>query len=81
MSNRILNLRRFALGLLKDKSEEKEVTNSQSKKVLCLLGEKIVGEYDSITKCSNALVMSRPAVKKAIDNGTILDNGFKLVFK
>ena len=64
----------------KPKVESKE-SNIASKVVLCYVGKKIVAEYDSISKCATALVMSRPMVKNAIDNGTVLENGFKLVFK
>jgi hypothetical protein len=59
----------------------KETNNIASKVILCYVGKKVVAEYDSISKCATALNMSRPMVKNAIDNGTILENGFKLVFK
>jgi biotin operon repressor len=45
------------------------------------LNDKLVGEYDSITKCAQLLGLSRAMVKKAIDNQTVLDNGFLLTFK
>jgi hypothetical protein len=54
--------------------------NPQSKEVLAYVGKKLVGKYDSLTKCAGALGLSRPAVKKAIENGVVLDNGFKLKF-
>lgn len=58
---------------------EKENT-SNAKKVLCYLNDKLIGEYDSISKCATALGMSRLMVRKAIENGTVLENGFKLTF-
>ena len=58
-----------------------EHISSASKAILCYVGKKVVAEYDSLTKCATALGMTRPMVKNAIDNGTILENGFKLVFK
>ena len=62
--------------------ENADVTNNAASKiVLCYVGENVVAEYDSISKCATALAMSRPMVKNAIDNGTVLENGFKLVFK
>ncbi len=60
---------------------ETEHISSASKAILCYVGKKIVAEYDSLTKCATALGMTRPMVKKAIDNGITLENGFKLVFK
>jgi hypothetical protein len=61
--------------------EEGEKINSASKVVLCYVGKKVVAEYDSLTKCATALSMTRAMVKKAIDNGVVLENGFKLVLK
>jgi hypothetical protein len=61
-----------------EKPVVKEKTNLQSKIVYAFVGNELKGEWDSVTKCATALGMSRPAVKKAIDEGTILDNGFKL---
>jgi len=49
-----------------------------AKKVECYKNGKLVATYDSLTKCASALAMSRPMVKKCIDNGTVLDNGFLL---
>jgi len=63
---------------------EAEVTsrqvNSASKTVYAYVGKKLAGYYDSITLCANALGMTRPMVKKAIENGTVLENGFILTF-
>jgi len=62
----------------KEKPLVKEKTNLQSKPVYAYVGNELKGDWDSVTKCASALGMSRPAVKKAIEEGTILDNGFKL---
>lgn len=63
------------------KKIEEVKENLNSKKIFAYVGKKLVGEYDSITKCGVALSMSRPSVKKAIESGETLDNGFKLKFK
>jgi hypothetical protein len=74
MASRILRLRRLA--------QQNSLKNTPTGKVvLCYIGEKLVGEYDSITKCSLALGLSRPVVRKAIESGMLLDNGFTLTFK
>ena len=67
--------------LLEDKLDEVKNTNALGKPVLCYVGDKLVGEYDSLTKCATALGMSRNMVKKAIDNGVVLENGFLLKLK
>ena len=67
-------LRRFRL--LKNNSIQ--IKAPQSKKVYCYLNGKVVGEYDSKTKCANALGMSRAMVSRAIDQKTVLENGFVL---
>ena len=56
-------------------------SNPSSKQVFAYLGDKLVGTYDSLTKCANTLGMSRPMVKNAIDNGVVLENGFILKLK
>ena len=66
--------------VIETKTTEKLIS-SASKPILCYVGKKVVAEYDSLTKCATALGMTRPMVKNAIDNGTVLENGFKLVFK
>lgn len=63
--------------LVKVKSIKEEI-NPASKKVYAFVGKKNVGVYDSITLCASTLGLSRPAVKKAIESGVILDNGFVL---
>ena len=55
-----------------------EVKNSQAKNVYAFVGNKCVGIYDSITLCASTLGLSRAMVKKAIESGVTLDNGFKL---
>ena len=64
--------------LLEDKIETKNILG---KSVLCYVRDRLVAEYDSLTKCATALGMSRAMVKKAIDNGVVLENGFKLTLK
>ena len=68
--------------LKKEKVSEEKVSdekkNPASKTVYAFVDGKIVGQYDSITLCANALGMSRPMVKRAIDSGTVLTNGFLL---
>ncbi len=71
---------RRRLSELKNKKLSNDKSFNPSKKVYLKDGEKLVGEYDSITKCGLALGMSRPAVKKAIEFGTLLDNGLILTF-
>lgn len=68
----------FSLRILRKRLENKEKKNLQSKPVYAYVGNELVGDWDSVTKCAKALGMTRPAVKKAIEEGTILDNGFKL---
>ena len=55
-----------------------ENVNPASKRVYIFVDNKRVGDYDSITLCANALGMSRPMVKRAIENGIVLTNGFLL---
>ncbi len=55
-----------------------DVKVAQSKTVYAHLDGKLVGQYDSITKCAQLLGLSRAMVKKAIDSQTVLDNGFIL---
>ena len=61
-----------------DVSNDHLVSNPASKTVYAFVDGKLVGEYDSITRCASILGMTRPMVKKAIDNGVVLDNGFLL---
>jgi len=67
----------FSLKILRKRLLTKKL-NLQSKPVYAFVGNELKGDWDSVTKCANSLGMSRPAVKKAIEEGTILDNGFKL---
>jgi len=67
----------FSLKILRKRLLTKKTT-LQSKPVYAFVGNELKGDWDSVTKCASALGMSRPAVKKAIEEGTILDNGFKL---
>ena len=60
------------------KATVKENVNPASKTVYVFVDGKLVGQYDSITLCANALGMSRPMVKRAIESGTVLTNGFIL---
>jgi hypothetical protein len=53
-------------------------SNNASKKVYAYAGRKLVGEYDSITLCASTLGMTRAMIKKAIESGVELENGFKL---
>ena len=62
----------------KIEKKEIEITNPQSKKVYAFVDNKVVGIYDSITLCASALGMSRAMIKKAIESGVVLDNGFNL---
>ena len=62
----------------KENDKQPEYINPSSKKVYFFVNGECKGFYDSITLCGNALGMTRPMVKKAIDNGTLLDNGFIL---
>ena len=92
MQGRYLQARIKAMLNLRDhdkvnrKSEKEEVKetktkvtgNQSSKIVYCYLDGKLVADYESITKCANALGMSRAMVKKAVDNAVVLDNGFLL---
>jgi hypothetical protein len=89
MYNRWL-LARMKAGLLglnklnrkSEKKEEKKIisanVNPASKTVYCHLDGDFVAEYESISKCADALGMSRAMVKKAIDNAVVLENGFLL---
>jgi len=52
--------------------------NPQSKNVYAFVDNKCVGIYDSITLCATTLGLSRAMVKRAIENGVTLDNGFTL---
>ena len=54
--------------------------STNKKIVYAYLDDKLVGEYDSITLCAGLLHMSRAMVKKAIENQTVLENGFLLTF-
>lgn len=60
------------------KKDTTVIANQSSKTVYCHLDGKLVADYESITKCANALGMSRAMVKKAIDNAVVLENGFLL---
>jgi hypothetical protein len=75
MKNLRIRLREF---VIKKSSSGKSF--NVSKTVYVKDGEKLIGQYDSITKCGLALGLSRPAVKKAIESGMLLDNGLKLTF-
>lgn len=84
MKSRFLFSRRKAL---LDKDKEAKVLsvddnvvglNPASKTVYAYVNGKLVGQYDSITKCADILGMTRAMVKKVIDNGVVLDNGFLL---
>ena len=59
---------------------QEEVKVGQSKTIYAYLGEELVGQYDSITKCAQLLGLSRAMTKKAIENQTILESGFILTF-
>jgi hypothetical protein len=63
----------------KKRKKEKPVL-SQAKKVYVYVNGTKVTWYSSITKCGSALRLSRPMVKRVIQNGTVLDNGFQLKF-
>ena len=77
MRSRYLRARDKArLGIVK--KETKVAGNQSSKTVYCYLDGKLVADYTSITKCANALGMSRAMVKKAVDNAVVLENGFLL---
>lgn len=67
----------FNLRILRKRLLTKK-NNLQSKPVYAFVGNELKGDWDSVTKCASALGMSRPAVKKAIESGETLDNGFKL---
>ena len=54
--------------------------NAASKKINIYVDGKYVGFYDSITLCASTLGLSRAMVKKAIESGKQLDNGFILKF-
>jgi len=58
--------------------EIEKVVNPQSKNVYAFVDNKCVGIYDSITLCATTLGLSRAMVKRAIENGVTLDNGFTL---
>jgi hypothetical protein len=73
---RIMRKRKMArLELLKKKVTSKP---GAGKPVYCLLNGEVKAQYDSITKCANALGMTRADVKRAIDNQIVLENGFIL---
>lgn len=77
----LFQLRKRALAKAEPvKADDTKLKNLQATKVYAYVDGKLVGDYDSITKCGTALGMSRPAVKKAIESGTVLDNGFVLKF-
>ena len=76
----ILRKRRLLVETGTVKADDTKVKNLIATKVYAYVDGKLVGDYDSITKCGAALGMSRPAVKKAIEFGTVLDNGFVLKF-
>ena len=61
-----------------DKEETHTTVNPSSKTVYAYVGKKLVGEYDSITLCASTLGMSRAMVKKVIESGVELENGFIL---
>jgi hypothetical protein len=64
---------------VKETTEKVETNvNPASKKVYAYVNKKLVGEYDSISLCANSLGMSRAMIKRAIDNGVTLENGFLL---
>ena len=84
MSNRFQIIRRLQkyLSLTKedisiDEHEDIKI-NSQSKTVYAYMDGKLLAEYDSITRCGNALGLTRLMVRKAIEHDVILENGLKL---
>jgi len=81
MYSRFILARRAAKNKVEEPIKEEVVQTTQSKIVYAYLNDKLVGEYDSITKCAQLLGLSRAMVKKAIDSQTVLDNGFLLTFK
>jgi hypothetical protein len=70
----------YIASLLENKKEETVKVSSQSKVVKCYSGDKLVAEYTSITKCATAFGMSRLMIRKAIENGVVLENGLQLKF-
>lgn len=80
MRSRIFRARIKALEKKAEPAVEEVLKKPQSKIVYALLDGKLVGEYDSITKCAQLLGLSRAMIKKAIDSQTVLDNGFILTF-
>ena len=62
----------------KETTDSEQHVNPASKKVYFFVDGEYKGYYDSITLCANALGLTRAGVKKAIENGTELDNGFIL---
>lgn len=67
-----------ATEVIEPKPEAK--VNPQSKTIYAYIDNKLVGIYDSITLCATTLGLSRAMIKRAIENGTVLDNGFLLTF-
>ena len=80
MRSRIFRAIIKALEKKAEPAVEEVLKKPQSKIVYALLDGKLVGEYDSITKCAQLLGLSRAMIKKAIDSQTVLDNGFILTF-
>ena len=84
MRLRALLARRLADDSFKEESTKRHVKydkpSTNKKIVYAYLDDKLVGEYDSITLCAGLLHMSRAMVKKAIENQTVLENGFLLTF-
>jgi hypothetical protein len=58
--------------------KDKVLLNPASKKVYYFVEGVCKGYYDSITLCGTTLGLSRAGVKKAIESGMLLDNGFVL---
>jgi hypothetical protein len=84
MFKMFFNVKQSAKKVLKKKEpivteeiKEKGI-NPASKTVYAFVDGECVGEYDSITKCASILGLSRPMVKKAIESGVVLTNGFIL---
>jgi len=71
-------LKRLANDEDKITTDSETYTNPASKKVYFFVDGECKGFYDSITLCANTLGLTRAGVKKAIEFGTELDNGFIL---
>ena len=71
-------IRRTKNLLNKNKIESFNQKNISSKTVYCYVDGQKKAEYESITRCAESLGMTRAQVRRAIEQSTVLENGFIL---